>query len=93
MERLGESIDVGEAAALQRLRRVHSAALTINCLQLVIVVWGIFQVIARTHAILSVFDQLLALGHRAVGRRIDLASPRLPAKFPAAPFRSRNFAK
>ncbi len=29
MERLGERIDVGEAAAIQRLRRVHSAALTI----------------------------------------------------------------
>ena len=44
MERLGERIDVGEAAAIQRLRRVRSAALTVNCLQLVIVVWGIFQV-------------------------------------------------
>ena len=29
MERLGERIDVGEAVAIQRIRRVHSAALTI----------------------------------------------------------------
>ena len=85
MERLGERIDVGEAAAIQRLRRVHSAALTINCLQLVVVVWGIFQVIARTHAMLSVFDQLLALGRRAVGRRIDLALTPPPRQVPRCP--------
>lgn len=85
MERLGERIDVGEAAAIQRLRRVHSAALTINCRQLVIVAWDIFQLSARTQATLSVFDQLLALGRRAVGHRIDLALTPPPRQVPRCP--------
>ncbi|CAM5785931.1 hypothetical protein [Rhizobacter fulvus] len=43
MERLGEKIQASEEAAVENFRRVHSAALLINFLQLVAVVWGILQ--------------------------------------------------
>jgi len=43
MERLGEKIQASEEAAVRNFRRVHSAALLVNFLQLVVVVWGILQ--------------------------------------------------
>jgi hypothetical protein len=43
MERLGEKIEASEAAAVKNFQRVHSAALAINFLQIVVVVWGIVQ--------------------------------------------------
>lgn len=43
MANLGEKIQASEPAAIQSFRRVHSAALAINFLQLVVVVWGILR--------------------------------------------------
>ena len=43
MARLGEKIEASEAAAIQNFRRVHSAALAINLVQLIVVVWGVLR--------------------------------------------------
>lgn len=43
MQRLGERIEASEASAIANFRRVHATALSINFVQLVVVVWGILQ--------------------------------------------------
>lgn len=43
MHRLGERIEASEPAAIASFRRVHAAALSVNLVQLVVVVWGIVQ--------------------------------------------------
>lgn len=43
MARLGEKIEASEAAAIQNFRRVHAVALSVNFLQLVVVVWGVLR--------------------------------------------------
>ena len=43
MEGIGNRIGVGESTAIRNFRRVHSAALIINFIQLVVIVWGILR--------------------------------------------------
>jgi hypothetical protein len=43
MARLAERIEASEASAIRHFRRVHSVALAVNFLQLVVVVWGVLQ--------------------------------------------------
>lgn len=43
MEHLGSQIEANDATAIQRFRRVHSAALVMNAAQLVVLVWGTLQ--------------------------------------------------
>jgi hypothetical protein len=43
MAQLGKKIQASEPTAIQHFRRVHAAALAINLLQLVVVVWGILR--------------------------------------------------
>ncbi|MCE1192985.1 MAG: hypothetical protein LWW96_12610 [Acidovorax sp.] len=43
MERLGGKIEACETSAIRNFRRVHSAALAINVVQLVFIVWGILR--------------------------------------------------
>lgn len=43
MERLGAQIQASEPAAIAGFRRVHSAALALNLVQLVCLVWGVTQ--------------------------------------------------
>ncbi|WP_440108350.1 hypothetical protein [Acidovorax sp. BL-A-41-H1] len=41
MQQLGRQIESGQAEAVQRFRRIHTAVLLINLAQLVVVVWGL----------------------------------------------------
>ena len=41
MARLGEQIEASEAAAISRFRQVHALALSVNLVQLGVVVWGV----------------------------------------------------
>jgi hypothetical protein len=43
MQQLGTEIEANAEGAIQRFRRVHGAALLVNLVQLVLVVWGIVQ--------------------------------------------------
>jgi 4-amino-4-deoxy-L-arabinose transferase-like glycosyltransferase len=43
MDQLGERIQANEQEAIHHFRRVHSAALGINVVQLVVLVWGTLQ--------------------------------------------------
>ena len=43
MQAIGDAIGAGGAEAIARFRQVHTAALSINLAQLVIVVWGVLQ--------------------------------------------------
>jgi len=44
MERLSSSIQASDPGAITGFRRVHAAALLVNLLQLVIIVWGVLQI-------------------------------------------------
>ena len=44
MERLGTQIQASESTAIAHFRRLHAAALLINCIQLCALVWGVFQI-------------------------------------------------
>ncbi len=44
MEQLGSQIQTGDEAARVRFRRVHGAALTVNLVQLVALVWGLTRI-------------------------------------------------
>jgi hypothetical protein len=44
MEHLGEQIQTREASAVEKFRHVHSTALVVNLMQLVVLVWGLTQV-------------------------------------------------
>lgn len=46
MQALGERIEASDAGAIGRFRRVHAAALSVNVLQLVVIVWGLLQLSA-----------------------------------------------
>jgi hypothetical protein len=43
MERLGLRIEANDSEAIRSFRRVHGAALLVNVLQLVVLVWGLLQ--------------------------------------------------
>jgi hypothetical protein len=43
MHEIGLRIEANEAAAIRHFRRVHVAALSVNVLQLVVLVWGTLQ--------------------------------------------------
>ena len=44
MAQLDERIQQGQALAIRRFRQVHSAALAMNLVQLVVLVWGVTQI-------------------------------------------------
>lgn len=44
MEQLGTQIQTGDEAARVRFRRIHSAALMVNLVQLVALVWGLTRI-------------------------------------------------
>lgn len=44
MARLGSSIQSSDPGAIARFRRVHTAALLANLVQLLLVVWGVLQI-------------------------------------------------
>jgi hypothetical protein len=46
MERLSARIQLSDAGAISGFRKVHGAALLINLVQLVLVVWGVLQISA-----------------------------------------------
>jgi hypothetical protein len=46
MERLSARIQLSDAGAISAFRKVHGAALLINLIQLVLVVWGVLQISA-----------------------------------------------
>lgn len=43
MEQIGSAIQTGERGAIGRFRRLHSAALALNLLQLVVLVWSLMR--------------------------------------------------
>lgn len=43
MQNIGDAIETSGTAAIARFRQVHTAALSINLAQLVVVVWGVLQ--------------------------------------------------
>lgn len=43
MARLGERIESSEESAIRYFRQVHATALSVNLVQLVVVVWGVLQ--------------------------------------------------
>lgn len=43
MRQLGTQIEANEAAAVRHFRRVHATAITVNVVQLFVVVWGTLQ--------------------------------------------------
>lgn len=43
MQQLGSQIEANNESAIQRFRRIHSAALLVNLGQLVVLVWGTLQ--------------------------------------------------
>lgn len=46
MQALGERIQASDAGAIARFRRVHATALSINVVQLAVIVWGLLQLSA-----------------------------------------------